>query len=45
MAEKDNEIDAFGGVSNRLQPKAYGDLREWIDALRKEGELQEIEAV
>lgn len=44
MTTKDNDIDAFGGVSNRLQPNAYGDLREWIAALRGEGELQEIEA-
>ena len=36
------DIDAFGGVSNRLQPRAFGDLRAWIEALRQEGELQEI---
>ena len=36
------ELDAFGGVSNRLKPQAFGDLRGWIEALRKEGELQEI---
>jgi UbiD family decarboxylase len=38
-----NDIDAFGGVSNRLQPRAFGDMREWIEALRQEEEIQEID--
>ncbi len=29
-------------ISNRLVPRAFGDLRGWIDALRVEGELHEI---
>jgi len=43
MATNDNDLDAFGGVSNRLQPRIYEDLRGWIDALRAEGEIQDIE--
>ena len=31
-------------VSNRLVPRAFGDLRGWIEALRIEGEIHEIEA-
>ena len=42
MAAKDGELDAFGGISNRLQPRIFEDLRGWIDALRSEDELQEI---
>jgi 4-hydroxy-3-polyprenylbenzoate decarboxylase len=43
MAGQDKDLDAFGGVSNRLQPRAFGDLRNWLDALRDEGELHEID--
>ena len=39
----DNDLDSFGGVSNRLQPRQFGDLRGWIEALSDEGELQEID--
>ena len=39
----DNDIDAFGGVSNRLQPRVFEDLRGWIDALKEEDTLQEID--
>lgn len=31
-------------ISNRLKPRAFGDLRGWIEALRQEGELHEIDA-
>ncbi len=44
MTGKESDIDTFGGVSNRLQPRPFGDLRAWIDALKAEGELNEIEA-
>ena len=43
MAANENDLDAFGGVSNRLQPRVFGDLRGWIDALRAEDEIQEID--
>lgn len=36
--------EQFGGISNRLQPRSFGDLRGWIDALREAGELHEIDA-
>jgi 4-hydroxy-3-polyprenylbenzoate decarboxylase len=36
-------VDDLGGISNRLKPRAFGDLRGWIDALRQEGELHEID--
>ena len=42
MATSDKDLDAFGGVSNRLQPRVFDDLRGWIDAIRDEDELQEI---
>ena len=29
-------------ISNRLVPRAFGDLRGWIEALRIEGEIHEI---
>ena len=38
-----NDIDSFGGVSNRLQPRVFEDLRGWIDALKEEDTLQEID--
>lgn len=38
-----NDIDAFGGVSNRLQPRVFEDLRGWIDAIKEEDTLQEID--
>ena len=31
-----------GHITNRIKPRSFGDLRGWIDALRKEGELHEI---
>ena len=31
-------------ISNRLNPRAFGDLRGWIDALIQDGELHQIEA-
>ena len=37
-------MDSTTEISNRLVPRAFGDLRGWIDALRIEGELHEIEA-
>ena len=43
MANNNSGIDAFGGVSNRLQPRVFEDLRGWMDALRAEDELQEID--
>ena len=43
MTDQEKKMDAFGGVSNLLQPRAFGDLREWINILRSEGELQEID--
>ena len=43
MATNESELDAFGGVSNRLQPRVFEDLRGWIDELRAEGEMQEID--
>ena len=43
MATNDDGLDAFGGVSNRLQPRVFEDLRGWIDALRAENEIQDIE--
>ena len=42
MATSAKDLDAFGGVSNRLQPRVFEDMRGWIDALRAEDELQEI---
>ena len=36
-------MDALEGISNRLTPRVFGDLRGWIDALRQEGELHEID--
>ena len=32
------------GLSNRLQPRSFGDLRGWIEALEVEGELHRIGA-
>ena len=32
------------GLSNRLQPRCFGDLRGWIEALDVEGELHRITA-
>ena len=37
-------MDEITGISNRLKPRTFGDLRGWIDALRQEGELHEIDA-
>ncbi len=31
-------------ITNRIKPRAFGDMRGWIDALRAEGELHEINA-
>ena len=31
-------------ISNRLNPRSFGDLRGWIEALRIEGEIHEIDA-
>ena len=36
-------MDSISEVSNRLKPRTFGDLRGWIDALRQEGEMQEID--
>jgi 3-polyprenyl-4-hydroxybenzoate decarboxylase len=33
-----------GHISERIKPKAFGDLRGWIQALREAGELHEINA-
>ena len=33
-----------GHVSNRLVPRVFGDLRGWIEALEREGELHTIDA-
>ena len=35
----------LGAMHNKIVPRQFGDLRGWIDALRDEGELQEIEAI
>ena len=35
-----NEI---GAMHNKIVPRQFEDLRGWIDALRDEGELQEID--
>ena len=43
MAPNNSNLDTFGGVSNRLQPREFDDLRGWIEALRAEGEMQEID--
>lgn len=37
-------MDSFGETSNVLQPRAFEDLRGWIDALIQEGELHQIDA-
>ncbi len=36
-------MDTHEGISNRLTPRVFGDLRGWIDALRQQGELHEID--
>ena len=36
-------MDSLSGFSNRLQPRAFGDLRGWIEALIQEGELHQID--
>jgi len=33
----------LGAMHNKIVPRAFEDLRGWIDALREEGELQEID--
>ena len=33
----------LGAMHNKIVPRQFGDLRGWIDALRDEGELQEID--
>ena len=35
-----NEV---GAMHNKIVPRKFEDLRGWIDALRDEGELQEID--
>jgi len=34
----------FGDIEKKIKPRAFGDLRGWIDALREAGELHEIDA-
>jgi 4-hydroxy-3-polyprenylbenzoate decarboxylase len=34
----------FGDIDKKITPRAFGDLRGWIDALREAGELHEIDA-
>lgn len=36
-------MESLSEFSNRLKPRAFGDLRGWIEALRQEGELHEID--
>ena len=37
-------MDGKPDTSNRLVPRAFGDLRGWIEALRQDGEIHEISA-
>ena len=37
-------VESGHDVSNRLVPRAFGDLRGWIEALEREGELHTIDA-
>jgi len=37
-------VNSNSEISNRLVPRAFGDLRGWIDALRIEDEIHEVKA-
>lgn len=43
-SKKEEPMMSSADITNRIKPRAFDSLRGWIDALREEGELHEIEA-